>query len=60
MDVVQLHAVLQQSFSADAAIRKPAEEIIRNLKNISGSLVLLLQVAAERQVRIVGICWFVD
>lgn len=50
MDVEQLHIVLQQSFSADALIRKPAEETIRNLKNIPGSVQLLLQVAAEKQV----------
>lgn len=50
MDVEQLHVVLQQSFSADAAVRKPAEETIRNLKNLPGSVVLLLQVAAEKQV----------
>lgn len=50
MDVEQLHVVLQQSFSADAAVRKPAEDTIRNLKNLPGSVVLLLQVAAEKQV----------
>lgn len=50
MDVEQLHLVLQQSFSAEAAIRKPAEEAVRNLKNLPGSVVLLLQVAAEKQV----------
>lgn len=52
MDVEQLHIVLQQSFSADAAARKPAEETIRNLKNLPGSVQLLLQVAAEKQVRL--------
>ena len=51
MDVEQLHVVLQQSFSADAAVRKPAEETIRNLKNLPGAVQLLLQVAAEKQVR---------
>jgi hypothetical protein len=51
MDVEQLHVVLQQSFSPEAAIRKPAEDIIRNLKNLPGSVVLLLQVAVEKQVR---------
>ena len=51
MDVEQLHVVLQQSFSPDNAIRKPAEDTIRNLKNLPGSVVLLLQVAAEKQVR---------
>jgi importin-7 len=52
MDVEQLHQVLQQSFSPDAAIRHPAEETIRNLKNLPGAVQLLLQVAAEKQVRI--------
>jgi hypothetical protein len=51
MDVEQLHIVLQQSFSADAAVRNPAELIIKNLKNLPGAVVLLLQVAAEKQVR---------
>jgi hypothetical protein len=50
MDVEQLHIVLQQSFSADAAVRNPAELIIKNLKNLPGAVVLLLQVAAEKQV----------
>jgi importin-7 len=51
MDVDQLHLVLQNSFSPDAAIRNPAEETIRNLKNLSGAAPTLLQVAAEKQVR---------
>lgn len=51
MDVEQLHVVLQRSFSADAAVRQPAEETIKNLKNLPGSVVMLLQVAAEKQVR---------
>jgi hypothetical protein len=55
MDVEQLHIVLQQSFAADAAIRKPAEETIKNLKNLPGAAQLLLQVAAEKQVR--WCCW---
>lgn len=65
MDVEQLHVVLQQSFSADAAVRKPAEDTIRNLKNLPGSVVLLLQVAAEKLVspifvhEVVRVClWF--
>lgn len=52
MDVEQLHVVLQQSFSPDAALRHPAEETIRNLKNIPGSVQLLLQVVAEKQVSV--------
>lgn len=54
MDVEQLHVVLQQSFSADANVRKPAEETIRNLKHLPGSVQLLLLVAAENQVRCVS------
>ena len=50
MEVEQLHVVLQQSFSPDANLRVPAEATIRNLKHIKGSTVLLLQVAAEKQV----------
>jgi hypothetical protein len=50
MNVEQLHQVLQQSFSADAAVRHPAEETIRNLKHLPGAVQLLLQVAAEKQV----------
>lgn len=50
MDVEQLHQVLQQSFSPEASARKPAEETIRNLKNLPGSTMMLLRVAAEKQV----------
>lgn len=56
MDVEQLHVVLQQSFSPDAAVRKPAENTIRNLKNLPGAVILLLQVAAEKQVRFADYC----
>jgi hypothetical protein len=52
MDVEQLHVVLQQSFSPDANLRGPAEETVRNLKHIKGATVLLLQVAAEKQVSV--------
>jgi importin-7 len=51
MNVDALHLTLQQSFSPDASLRDPAEATIRNLKNIPGSTVMLLQVAAEKQVR---------
>ena len=59
MEVEQLHVVLQQSFSPDANLRVPAEATIRNLKHIKGSTVLLLQVAAEKQVscRIFRCAW---
>ena len=55
MDVEKLHVVLQQSFSPDANLRGPAEETIRNLKHVPGATTMLLQVAAEKQVRIWGI-----
>ena len=51
MDVEALHLTLQQSFSPDAALRDPAEATIRNLKHVEGATVMLLQVAAEKQVR---------
>ena len=57
MDVEQLHVVLQQSFSPDANLRVPAEATIRNLKHIKGSTVLLLQVVAEKKVRLVAEIW---
>jgi len=50
MNTEALHVVLQQSFSPDASLRDPAERTIRNLKNIEGASVMLLQVAAEKQV----------
>ena len=52
MDVEQLHVVLQQSFSPDAAVRHPAEQTMKNLKHIPGAVGLLLQVAGEHQVRV--------
>jgi hypothetical protein len=52
MDVEKLHVVLQQSFSPDASLRGPAEETIRNLKHVNGATIMLLQVAAEKQVSV--------
>lgn len=52
MDVESLHVTLQQSFSADANLRSPAEERIRNLKHVKGATVMLLLVAAEKKVRV--------
>ena len=49
-NVEQLHVILQQSFSPDASLRGPAEEAIRNLKNVPGSTTLLLKIAGEKQV----------
>jgi hypothetical protein len=51
MNTEDLHIALQQSFSADGNIRKPAEEIIKNLKNIPGASQMLLEIASEKQVR---------
>lgn len=50
MNVEALHVTLQQSFSPDANLRGPAEDIIRNLKHVKGATVMLLQVAGEKQV----------
>ena len=51
MDVESLHVALQQSFSADANLRDPAEELVKNLKYVQGSTTMLIQVAAEKQVQ---------
>eukprot|EP00548_Thalassiothrix_antarctica_P003614 CAMPEP_0194146922 /NCGR_PEP_ID=MMETSP0152-20130528/22408_1 /TAXON_ID=1049557 /ORGANISM="Thalassiothrix antarctica, Strain L6-D1" /LENGTH=1062 /DNA_ID=CAMNT_0038847579 /DNA_START=36 /DNA_END=3224 /DNA_ORIENTATION=- len=51
MNVASLHVTLQQSFSPDANLRGPAELTIRNLKHVRGATVMLLQVAAEKQVQ---------
>lgn len=51
INVEELHLVLQQSFSPDAAVRNPAELTVRNLKHIPGAVPALLRVASELQVR---------
>jgi hypothetical protein len=51
MNVEALHVTLQQSFSADASLRTPAEATIKNLKHVAGAAPMLLQVTAEKQVR---------
>lgn len=51
MDVEALHVALQQSFHPDASIRDPAEKLIKGLKYVHNATVMLLQVAAEKQVR---------
>jgi hypothetical protein len=51
MNVEALHVTLQQSFSADASLRTPAEANIKNLKHVAGAAPMLLQVTAEKQVR---------
>ena len=50
MNTETLHLALQQSFSADANLRIPAEETIKNLKHVDGATTMLLQVAGEPQV----------
>jgi len=50
MDTQALHVALQQSFSADASLRDPAEKAIKDLKYVKGAPCMLLQVAAEKQV----------
>jgi len=51
MDTQALHVALQQSFSADASLRDPAEKAIKDLKYVKGAPCMLLQVAAEKQVQ---------
>ena len=55
MNVEALHVALQQSFHPDASIRDPAEKAIKNLKYVKQSTVMLLQVAAEKQVSILNL-----
>ena len=50
MNTEDLHVALQQSFSPDANLRNPAEEVIKGLKNIDGATAMLLQITAEKQV----------
>ena len=52
MNTEALHIALQQSFSPDASLRLPAEQHIKNLKLIPGATQMLLEIAAEKQVRI--------
>jgi len=51
MNTEDLHVALQQSFSPDSNLRDPAEKLIKNLKYVQGSAVMLLQIAAEKQVQ---------
>ena len=51
LDVESLHRALQQSFSPDDNLRKPAEELIKELKYIDTSCLMLIRVATETQVR---------
>lgn len=50
LDVESLHRALQQSFSPDDSLRRPAEELIKELKFIHGSCLMLIRVATESQV----------
>mmetsp|Transcript_6423 Transcript_6423/g.12103 ORF Transcript_6423/g.12103 Transcript_6423/m.12103 type:complete len:1045 (-) Transcript_6423:2118-5252(-) len=51
MDTEALHVALQQSFSPDASLRLPAEQTIKNLKQIPGAIKMLLEIATEKQVQ---------
>jgi len=51
MNTEALHITLQQSFSPDANLRRPAESAIKNLKHVAGATTMLLQVVAEKQVQ---------
>eukprot|EP00559_Dactyliosolen_fragilissimus_P005157 CAMPEP_0184857384 /NCGR_PEP_ID=MMETSP0580-20130426/2545_1 /TAXON_ID=1118495 /ORGANISM="Dactyliosolen fragilissimus" /LENGTH=1039 /DNA_ID=CAMNT_0027352953 /DNA_START=55 /DNA_END=3174 /DNA_ORIENTATION=+ len=51
MNTESLHVILQQSFSPDAKLRDPAEKTIKNLKHVKSATIMLLQVAAEKQVQ---------
>lgn len=50
LDVESLHRALQQSFSSDDDLRRPAEELIKELKYVNGSCLMLIRVATEAQV----------
>ena len=50
MNTENLHVALQQSFNPDTNQRRPAEEIIKGLKHVEGSSLMLLEIAAEKQV----------
>jgi len=50
MDTEALHVALQQSFCPDASLRLPAEQTIKNLKQIPGAVKMLLEIATEKQV----------
>ena len=50
MNTEDLHVALQQSFSPDANLRDPAEKLIKGLKYVGGASLMLVQIAAEKQV----------
>ena len=50
MNTESLHVALQQSFNPDTNQRRPAEEIIKGLKHVEGASLMLLEIAAEKQV----------
>ena len=53
LDVESLHRALQQSFSPEDSLRRPAEELIKELKYVQNSCLMLMRVATESQVSIV-------
>lgn len=50
MDAQQLHNILLHTFSTDNNARQAAEAEIKNLHNVRGSLVLLIQITVEESV----------
>ncbi len=53
MNTEDLHVALQQSFSPDANLRDPAEKLIKGLKYVGGASLMLVQIAAEKQVNFI-------
>jgi len=51
IDIDTLHTTLHHSFSADAALRNNSEAVLKSLKFVKGSTVLLLRIAGEKQVQ---------
>ncbi|ETV70025.1 hypothetical protein, variant 1 [Aphanomyces astaci] len=51
MDAPTLHSILLHTFSTDADARKAAEEAIKNLHTVRGSIVLLVQLLSSDDVQ---------
>ncbi|RHY89499.1 hypothetical protein DYB37_008076 [Aphanomyces astaci] len=51
MDAPTLHSILLHTFSTDADARKAAEEAVKNLHTVRGSIVLLVQLLSSDDVQ---------
>ncbi|KAF0750586.1 hypothetical protein AaE_006660, partial [Aphanomyces astaci] len=51
MDAPTLHSILLHTFSTDADARKAAEEAVKNLHTVRGSIVLLVQLLSSGDVQ---------